>query len=107
MGAAELPSAQHEYSSGKHTGQECSVQPPRLPFNLPSSTDSPAVSAKPASTTPSLPSAPPPPPPPDPPRHCAQAFSLEVEELQLQAWGKTAKEMYSCGLGELAAFPPF
>lgn len=34
------------------------------------------------------------------PRRCIQAFSLEVEELQLQAWGSTAQEMYSCGLGE-------
>lgn len=27
----------------------------------------------------------------------AQAFQLEVQELQLQAWGTTAAEMYSCG----------
>lgn len=27
-----------------------------------------------------------------------EAFSLEVEELQLQAWGSTSQEMYSCGL---------
>ena len=32
-------------------------------------------------------------------RHLArEAFALKVEELQLQAWGATAAEMYSCGL---------
>ncbi|PRW56906.1 Transaldolase [Chlorella sorokiniana] len=32
-------------------------------------------------------------------RHLArEAFQLEVEELQLQAWGTTAAEMYSCGM---------
>lgn len=27
-----------------------------------------------------------------------EAFTLEVEELQLQAWGSTAAEMYACGM---------
>lgn len=32
-------------------------------------------------------------------RHLArEAFQLEVQELQLQAWGTTAAEMYSCGM---------
>ncbi len=35
------------------------------------------------------------PAPPLPPHE--QAFQLEAQELQLQAWGTTAAEMYSCG----------
>jgi transaldolase len=37
-------------------------------------------------------------PPLRPPLPFLQAFSLGAEELQLQAWGRTSTELFSCGV---------